>query len=425
MRRIFQNASASLHPDRPLSESPSFPSRIRMHPVRDLRETPPSFQKRGIQLGRNQFGLDSMEEEDHFAFMNQLPSPSLLQPMVSPNGTCWTTVPMAEGPISNSFDFPAYHSAPCADSSRYLNMSKPRRVPFTTSVEGDSPPGIDETKPTQASQNSFDGVHGWLEGLKDEPSTDSEDYDISSSLPDSGRGDLNAKTRHSASKPAPRYRPSYCTGSDKENISPSSSTMGIKLQESPSSTRDGDFSSSPSTESNSSNSTRRSRSRLPVPSTPVFVRKTQGTNASSSYPRRRISPTIPQGHFMLPPRRKKMKASESFVPPQASLHYDLTQPFEIAEDEDAGIPQGQPTVESELQQQGTDGGIKELSPHVTRFRKGRGPKRPRCASYYDKDLLQDTELKKGNAENSRSPLKEIEGFDSGEESTGMGDDHRD
>ncbi|KAK2773221.1 hypothetical protein FQN52_004693 [Onygenales sp. PD_12] len=332
---------------------------------------------------------------------------------------------MAEEPISSSFDLPAYPSAPCADGSRYLNMSKPRRVPFPTPLEGDSPPGVNETKPTQASQNSFDGVHGWLEGLKNEPSTDSEEYDSALLLPDSDMGDLNAKPKDSGSNPAPRYRPSYCTGSDKENISPSSSTMGIKLQESPSSTRDGGFSSSPSTESNSSNSTRRSRSRLPVPSTPVFVRKTQRTTASSSYPRRRISPTIPQGHFMLPPRRKKMKGSPSCKPPQTSLSYDLTQPFEVAEDEDAEIPQGRPILDAELQQQGTGEVIRELSPHVTRFRKGRGPKRPRCVSYYDKDLLQGTDLKKGNAENFRAPLKEIEGFDSGEESTDMGDERKD
>lgn len=31
--------------------------------------------------------------------------------------------------------------------------------------------------------------------------------------------------------------------------------------------------------------------------------------------------------------------------------------------------------------------IKELSPNVTPFRKGKGPKRSRCASYYDSDLL--------------------------------------
>ena len=49
--------------------------------------------------------------------------------------------------------------------------------------------------------------------------------------------------------------------------------------------------------------------------------------------------------------------------------YDTAQPFEIAEDEEAEME------------------ITELSPNVMRYRKGKEPKRMRCASYFDNDLL--------------------------------------
>lgn len=48
----------------------------------------------------------------------------------------------------------------------------------------------------------------------------------------------------------------------------------------------------------------------------------------------------------------------------------------------------------------------DLSPNVTPFRKGKGPKRVRCASYFDGDVLPG--LSPRNVKNDESEVKEEE-----------------
>ncbi|KAL9120645.1 MAG: hypothetical protein Q9187_002795 [Circinaria calcarea] len=76
-------------------------------------------------------------------------------------------------------------------------------------------------------------------------------------------------------------------------------------------------------------------------------------------------PCPPQGLLHLSPKRKKAKVAELIkqkhkVPGSSS--------FTICEDESADV-------------------LAELSPVIERHRKGRGPKRGRCPSYYDQDIL--------------------------------------
>ncbi|KAF6233656.1 hypothetical protein HO173_008213 [Letharia columbiana] len=80
-------------------------------------------------------------------------------------------------------------------------------------------------------------------------------------------------------------------------------------------------------------------------------------------------PTTLQGHLSLPPKRKRARvdgiASSSAETEMSTARRDFT----IHEDQLAGA-------------------LAQLSPDVDRHRRGRGPKRERCISYWDEDILQ-------------------------------------
>ncbi|PGH34796.1 hypothetical protein GX50_02355 [[Emmonsia] crescens] len=406
MRKIFQNASTSLHSSKHISGSPSSPYRLRIP-----RVTPPSWQESDI---KNTYANEIAErppEENHFTFTDQLPSPMLLHPVVSPNGTRWTTVPMADEPISSGFHSPSFPNLTNTQrlaNSQYLNRSKPKRVPLPPHQTGSSPLGLDETKLAQRFQNtSISDVQSWLDGLYDEPSSDKHEYDDSPSVSRMKRGESNFVYSFPESQLANGHHYTSRLGSDKENMSPSSSTIVIRFPNQPSSPADKDSDYPVSMKSSLSASTRARRSKFPVPSTPVLVRKPQKCYTSPrSQGRGQISPTLPRGHFMLPPRRKKIRSSSSSPPQRSSPAYDLIQPFEIAEDEESNIPEKRP-LRAVCQQ--TLAGLRDLSPHVTPFRKGQGPKRSRCPSYYDEDLLRETRPEGEKRISSKSPIMNEDG----------------
>lgn len=144
-----------------------------------------------------------------------------------------------------------------------------------------------------------------------------------------------------------------------------------------------------------------------------------------------LGPPLPNGHELLPPRRKKVR----HLGTRAGSRFDAEQPFfEVAEDDednesvgtggnagghgvglreqqarapsavhdncdhspDAGAavtaresPVGADTV-TDSRVIGDDRNVVELSPLVTPFRKGHRPRRARCASYYDEDIYTPT-----------------------------------
>lgn len=170
------------------------------------------------------------------------------------------------------------------------------------------------------------------------------------------------------------------TGSNKENITPSSGTSwettSSECGHEESRKR---YKPQRRRRSFSEHSSRRSIDsgvkHIPRITTPILLRKTQPSRHVPTIQARvtnYIVPDKPRGYFSLPPRRKKMRSALTPMPPRTDTNYDTSQPFEIAEDEDA---------EAE---------IAELSPNVMRFRKGKEPKRPRCASYFDGDLFSKT-----------------------------------
>ena len=107
---------------------------------------------------------------------------------------------------------------------------------------------------------------------------------------------------------------------------------------------------------------------LDLPSTPLHFRNPRTQPLPQFTGTLRFAhPSTPQGHFSLPPKRKKARVdiqATSGLKPATSTDKNFT----IHEDQLAGT-------------------LAELSPLVERHRKGRGPKRERCMSYFDKDVI--------------------------------------
>jgi hypothetical protein len=106
--------------------------------------------------------------------------------------------------------------------------------------------------------------------------------------------------------------------------------------------------------------------------TPIKHNSSAKLSWTPSSPMRRLVPTdytlsrlseTPQGYFSLPPRRKRLK---TYISPVGHAHGPAN--IEVAEDEE----------------------LVELSPNVTPFRKGKGPKKTRTASYFDTDILPES-----------------------------------
>ncbi|EEH34874.1 hypothetical protein PAAG_05921 [Paracoccidioides lutzii Pb01] len=383
--------------------SPQLPHISRVSKL-NLRRNQQSSQQLVFKKTNNtQQSPGAQSEENHFQFSDQLSSPLLLLPQVSPNGTRWTTVPMADEPISSGFNSPSFPNptaAPRAANSQFLSRYKAgKAVPLRDSEARSSPLNLNEAKLTQCFQNtSISDVQCWLDGLNVEPPSDLYESDDSPSVSRMKREVYHSDCNIPQSQVLNGHHFSPRVGSDKENMSPSSSTFaaGPKLSP-PLHIRDEEYDAPDSVASSTSPSFREYRSKLPVPSTPVLVRKTQKCFTSPrAYVRGRISPTLPRGHYVLPARRKKVRSSSA---------YDPMPPFEIEEDKDADIPV-KPPIGSSCPRKETWMGLRELSPHVTPFRKGQGPKRSRCSSYYDEDFLQETKTKEETLASSKLPVME-------------------
>ncbi|KAL9029710.1 MAG: hypothetical protein Q9196_002074 [Gyalolechia fulgens] len=108
----------------------------------------------------------------------------------------------------------------------------------------------------------------------------------------------------------------------------------------------------------------------------------QSPHPGSSYlgPDRFDQPPFSRGHITEPPTRKIARLS----PAERKSPGNSEQRMVIYEDE-------------------TSDQLPELSPSVRRYRKGRGPKRKRCASYWDTDILPEL------ATSPREPMEPIEG----------------
>ena len=108
---------------------------------------------------------------------------------------------------------------------------------------------------------------------------------------------------------------------------------------------------------------------LDLPSTPLRFRNPRTQPLPQFTGTLRFAhPSTPQDHFSLPPKRKKARVdiqATSGLKPATSTDKGFT----IHEDQLAGT-------------------LAELSPFVERHRKGRGPKRERCKSYFDKDVIE-------------------------------------
>ena len=79
-------------------------------------------------------------------------------------------------------------------------------------------------------------------------------------------------------------------------------------------------------------------------------------------------PSLPKNHLSLPPRRKRARVDGIASSKGAAELSTPRRDFTIHEDQVAGA-------------------LAQLSPDVERHRKGRGPRRERCVSYWDEDIL--------------------------------------
>ena len=108
------------------------------------------------------------------------------------------------------------------------------------------------------------------------------------------------------------------------------------------------------------------RSRIPQTTTPSRFRSSNiPASAETTATLHFTHPQTPQGHLSLPPKRKKFRVGGEVKPdPPRSGSKDFT----IHDDQLANA-------------------LAQLSPDVELRRKGRRPKRDRCVSYWDEDIL--------------------------------------
>lgn len=81
-----------------------------------------------------------------------------------------------------------------------------------------------------------------------------------------------------------------------------------------------------------------------------------------------LHPLTPSGYLSAPPKRAKRNVIQDLNTPSKSMRTSRRD-FTIHEDDLAAA-------------------LAKLSPSVEQHRKGRGPKRERCASYWDTDVLE-------------------------------------
>ena len=279
-----------------------------------------------------------------------------------------------EEPISSGFATPSKHPPPLTEPSeeRHYPSMEAWRLPQPSLIAAvGSSPGSDH----QYTHSSLDAIgtnsplrlnpdvqgaqiDSWLDGIPE--STENEASSDSQQDINERRVPIAQETRfspvatfyQSSQKPgtAPSIKPLGSPGalsqtsSNKENTSPvKSSTSPTPISPIPQY-----LASAPSRFSTTNN-------RKP----PELTRT-----------RRFVHPLSPQGHLSLPPKRKRARLDDNVVD-NSKAASKAGKDFTIHDDE---------LVQA----------LAEINPLVERHRKGRGPKRERCRSYFDEDVIQDT-----------------------------------
>ena len=276
-------------------------------------------------------------------------------------------------PISSDFATPSKHPLPLTESpeERHYPSLAAWRPPQSSSIAAvGSSPGSDdqythssldtiETNPPSRLNPDAQGtwIDSWLDGIPE--STENEalsdpQQDINEVRVPIAQGthlSLVATSYQSSQKPgtAPSIKPLGSPGvlfqisSNKENISP------VKSSPSPTPT-----------------------SPIPqyIASTPSgFSTIKNGVPPSLTGTRRFDHPLSPQGHLSLQPKRKRARLDENVINNSRAAS-KAGKDFTIHDDK---------LVQA----------LAELSPLVERHRKGCGPKRERCRSYFDEDFVQN------------------------------------
>ncbi len=265
-------------------------------------------------------------------------------------------------PISSGFATPsALHSEP-AETPKGLRLPEFEHwLPWSSSVPGSDggehipsprvPLALSPSSPNTMEHHGAK-IEGWLNDIKTLIDADDSDPDMVQQQP-SGMGFLAAGTvsgtpsvtankskkrqpQISTPKPTPGLHKTLSASSNKENVSPVKSTP--------------------------------SPTRLPVQyptSTPSrFHNRKCDTVTQPTGALHFAHPLTPKGHLNKPPKRKKARVSLEAKPDPSKSGRDFT----ICENQVADA-------------------LAQLSPDVELRRKGRRPKRERCVSYWDEDIL--------------------------------------
>ena len=275
--------------------------------------------------------------------------------------------------ISSDFLTPSEHPPPFTEPPeevRYPSLEAWRPPQSSSIVAVGSSPGSDDqythssldtigTNPPTRLDPDAQGtrIDSWLDGIPE--STEDEALSAPQQDMNSAKVPIRQRTRpplmttsyQSSQNPGttPRIKPLRSPGaflqtsSNKENISP------VKPSTSPTPT-------SPIPQYIASSPSRFSTTKNRI--TPELVGA-----------RRFVHPQSPQGHLNLQPKRKRARLDDNVINSSKAAS-KAGKDFTIHDDELVQALAG-------------------LSPLVERHRKGRGPKRERCRSYFDEDFVQD------------------------------------
>ncbi|PGH00169.1 hypothetical protein AJ80_09222 [Polytolypa hystricis UAMH7299] len=351
IRKIFRNAQQSLH--RGLAESP----RAASSRIPRWKGSPNSTSSGTNTVGRRQtFPIPKQTGDGPKSPINNPAPAPLFLPSVQP---------IAMRHDTGSVDVPTTPNEGLARQAhikgKYLSTSsspKKRKSPLLSHhsavSDGRTPPEQIQLART-IYENSVSYVSAWLDGLAKE-----EFQQVHNQRPSDGREEHSGGHVELTCMP----QPSTCIGSDK-GTTPQGCNSGQKS----------------TTKSSTSDDTLADASMIPIPETPVLVRKPPPrSNHLNRDSGQKISPSIAQKRTVAPPRSKQ---SANLVPihSQSSRHRRETPNL------DRGGQHGGLSSRRALSELQNGIEIQGLSPHVTPFRKGKGPKRERCPSYYDEDIL--------------------------------------
>ena len=261
--------------------------------------------------------------------------------------------------ISTDFATPSKHPPPLTEppEERLYPSLKAWRPPQSLSIAavGSSPDSDDQytlssldtvgtTSPLRLNPNAQrTRIDSWLDGIpvstENEASSGPQQdiNEVSVPLAQETRLSLVATSYQSSQKPgtAPSIKPSlgvlFQTSSNKENISPVKSSPSL----------------------------------IPASIIPQSIASTSSSFSTG----RVVHPLSPQGPMSLQPKRKRARLDDNVIN-RSKTASKAGKDFTIHDDE---------LVQA----------LAELSPLVERHRKGCGPKRERCRSYFDEDFLEN------------------------------------